>query len=385
MSTASHGWLLSCVFFRMSTSKAKSTPRQSARKSKEKRPSTDELVLQLMQKVDDYQAKNDKRFEALEQQKAPNVDGNEEALVVSDQRTTDVADKQGEPPSTEPTLTHTPTIIGVPIAVGSNLKPAIVAAIAEGRFVNFRDLLPSHTHDPSDNLSGNLGVGERGEVLYKPLPKKAKEERDLTWDQWVQAFVIFMGLTVKTRSAETALHMAKHFELVHELMKAKQDFWYYDVAFRQTLATGGGHWGDIHSESLARARARATPPLHTGISSASTSAPTKVNGRSSQYTVPVGWCGSYHKYGLCIYPGSCSRKHDCHVCGRDHPALECRGKDSSVIRATQSSATPPYKQLINANGKQQPFRVHSVPSYPRGNELKLDRRPAQPGATSRPY
>ena len=126
----------------------------------------------------------------------------------------------------------------------------------------------------------------------------------LTWDQWVQAFVIFMGLTVKTRSAETALHMAKHFELVHELMKAKQDFWYYDVAFRQTLATGGGHWGDIHSESLARARARATPPLRTGVSSASTSAPTKVNGRSSQYTVPVGWCVSYHKYGLCIYPGS---------------------------------------------------------------------------------
>ena len=63
----------------MSTSKAKSTPRQSARKSKEKRPSTDELVLQLMQKVDDNQSKNDKRFEALKQQKAPTVVGNAEA------------------------------------------------------------------------------------------------------------------------------------------------------------------------------------------------------------------------------------------------------------------------------------------------------------------
>ena len=51
--------------------------------------------------------------------------------------------------------------------------------------------------------------------------------------QWVHAFIIFQGKTVESREADLAIRMAKHYEVVHDLMLSHQDWWYYDVTFRQ--------------------------------------------------------------------------------------------------------------------------------------------------------
>ena len=154
------------------------------------------------------------------------------------------------------------------MAVGSHLKPKVVAAIAEGKFVNIKDLLPASARSPDAkevyerNLSSvtNSGEGTK-QLFYKRVDLKPEEHRDLSWDQWVQAFMVFLGKTVETRTPDLAIRMAKHYELVHDLMKRGQDWWGYDIVFRKEVELGNANWGDILSEARDKARGQQVAPV----------------------------------------------------------------------------------------------------------------------------
>ena len=305
------------------------------------------------------------------------------------------------PPATVgPSFPSTPAgkIVTQVMAVGSHLKPKVVAAIAEGKFVNFKDLLPASARSPDareiyeGNLSSVTGSEEgTKQLFYKKVDQKLEEHRDLSWDQWVQAFMVFLGKTVETRTPDLAIRMAKHYELVHDLMKRGQDWWGYDIVFRKEVELGNANWGDILSEARDKARMQQVAPVSSQKPREDSKGKSKRKAKSALKKglswIPDGFCIAYHREGYCKFHEACYRSHDCPDCGGNHMAGTCEDHVDFKKPRTESLQQP-FPANRPPTGNQQTGGGQSMLDFHRRQQLnnrhKLDRRPVPlSGATAR--
>jgi len=118
-------------------------------------------------------------------------------------------------------------------SIDSHLQPNIRLAIIEGRYVDFRDLIPSQS-------TGTI------------------QHRAINWNEWVQAWSIYQLVLTDHHFAlghNILGELAKHFNQILSLFRAKQDWRMYDRDFRYAMEVNKSvQWGHILSNSLANAK-----------------------------------------------------------------------------------------------------------------------------------
>ena len=65
---------------------------------------------------------------------------------------------------------------------------------------------------------------------------------------------IFSTIVARTSNINDIYEkLAKHFQTVRELEKARKDWRYYDTQFRKLIAAGLAKWGSVKSETYSKA------------------------------------------------------------------------------------------------------------------------------------
>ena len=131
--------------------------------------------------------------------------------------------------------------------------------------------------------------------------------------------------------------LLKYVEIVRGIAKQGGDFCFYDESFRAMRQKTPVSWGCFSSELYVHAL---QTKLHSNPSSMSSGSYVKSRPRqtSDGYTVPPGFCFTFHQGAYC--PG-CSYSHKCPKCGGLHQAMKCSfrsfGKGRQVFVAAVAS------------------------------------------------
>ena len=147
---------------------------------------------ELMDLVRESKASSDKRFELLEK-RMDEAAASSAATSVPPENNVDDRSAQinnyGENSSyVTPKQTPAGHYITEVLPVGSHLKSNVVAALAEWKFVHFKDLLPTNVRkgaarDSRDCFQGNLNLDESSEtpqpLLFQKVKPDPSETRDL--------------------------------------------------------------------------------------------------------------------------------------------------------------------------------------------------------------
>ena len=207
-------------------------------------------------------------------------------------------------------------LISSPIPVGACLRPAVIAAIKSGTFIDFNSFLDKE--EPTPTL---FTVDISGNAIFKPVESSSKSSL-LPWNKWVRVWSIFQAMTCDLHPSQPSLPraMAKHFDMVAQLMEEGKDWRAYDISFRRLISKGEAAWGDVHQESLQDARYHLTAQPHVMPQRFSNVLPTG----AQRSNVPSPHCVKHHKYKSCAFTANtCRYNHRCFGCSGPHSFLDC--------------------------------------------------------------
>ena len=217
------------------------------------------------------------------------------------------------------------------IPVSAHVAPAVRQKIINGQFINFQKLIESDDRSDDDSDSNEFIVKD-GVLKVK---KSQKKKGEISYTDWVGAWNIFSTIVTKTSNInEIYEKLAKHFETVRELEKAKKDWRYYDTQFRKLIAAGLAKWGSVKSEIYSKAFLRDSK--------------TQNNSKTNimlPYKKSQNICKLFQS-NSCYFGPNCKYLHICHIChSPTHPMARCylnRGTHNANLLQSPFSIQAPY-------------------------------------------
>ena len=197
--------------------------------------------------------------------------------------------------------------------------------IREGKFIEFRQLLPKAGHFNTVPQPQYVCVGQDNKMVLS----SASKSDPLTWTEWCTCWNIYQCIILEHNFAHginLVAGMAKHFFEVIKLLKAGHAWQQYDSHFRWAIYHDSSvHWGDVLAQALDEARA-VNKTRHNDVSY-KRKVPASVSAsNSSQLTVktlktadfPKRYCWAFNNGFPCKMPETCKNSHSCFNCVGDN-------------------------------------------------------------------
>ena len=185
----------------------------------------------------------------------------------------------------------------------ASIDQSVCSKILEDKFVEFRTLLRSDTH----NNKKRLEIAEVDGVSSIVM-QNVEDKRRLTFTQWCTAFNIFR--TIRQRGQEPGISEAlgEHFQIVSKLQSKNQDWEQYDRKIREMISANKYQWGVFN---MVVAWDAASPAVSTN---------SRLEGGKNRNSRV---CFAYNS-GFCRFGEKCRFQHRCSACnGYNHMKSKC--------------------------------------------------------------
>ena len=233
-------------------------------------------------------------------------------------------------------------VVTAGVEIGAHVPPNVKAKIWRDEYVEFAHLLPSTTYQ-QQSYTLSLDPGSRsnfGIKVQKPKPN------NLSFDQWMDAFIIYMG--IYTAKHNVAPAMCTYLRDVKSLAVRGANFRHYDEQFRVYRQTTHCSWAELHYGIWFQA----TQPIRQNNNNNKSNQGWEKTGqnKSSPFHVPRGFCVHYHSRGkFCKNSQKCTYKHTCPKCSEKHPMYFCETNTKTSSDNSNGQQQPPYKKPSNTN------------------------------------
>ena len=240
------------------------------------------------------------------------------------------------------------------IPVSAHVAPAVRQKIINGQFVNFEKLIESDDMSDDDSDSGEFIVKD-GVLKVK---KSQKKKGDISYTDWVGAWNIFSTIVARTSNINDIYEkLAKHFQTVRELEKARKDWRYYDTQFRKLIAAGLAKWGSVKSETYSKAFLRDSKTQKNSKNQL------MVSNKKSQNICRLFQSNS------CYFGSNCKYLHICRIChSPSHPMVRCyhnHGTNSSTLFQSPFQFQAPYPNFVQRHPLTHPQQFGNPTFRPR--------------------
>ena len=296
------------------------------------------------------------RLEMLENTQTDNVSEQPEGSVISSVFSV----SQAIAPSIAPSFAGSYNQATAP--ADGHVSVELKHKIREGKFIEFRQLLPKAGHFSSVTQPQYVCVGQDNKMVLS----SASKSEPLTWTEWCICWNVFQLITLEHNFAlgiNMAAGMAKHFFEVTKLLKAGHAWQQYDSHFRWAVSHDSSvHWGDVLAQALDEARA-VTKSRHdvSYKRKAPASAPSY---SSSQLTIktlktadfPKRYCWAFNNGFQCKMPETCKNSHAC---------FNCVGDNNHAFRNCSKPLTfPNWPHLASASTQNVGKPIPMKPAFP---------------------
>lgn len=190
--------------------------------------------------------------------------------------------------------------------------------IREGKFVEFAQLLPTPKGTkPNKRFAITDGLFE-----------EVEDDSSLGLYQWIDAFVIYMSVTLEFFPAE-AQGMLRHMQIVKRLQTATRNGVDYDYQFRRLKSNHmdvqwGEYLAELAIETPEEKRPATKEPYGRKPPHSSPAWPRFNGGGHQAPSQQLGICRRFNSTGGCTFGMHCRYSHKCSRCEAfDHPTYRC--------------------------------------------------------------
>lgn len=246
---------------------------------------------------------------------------------------------------------------GASVDLADLVDQKVKEQIWDDQFVNFATLI-----HPASHLGQTLVAKLSEDSLVEGQPillPSTSQKRINTYDEWLQAFFIFVAV-YSTKFPNQASSLMKYGHTILQLSKSGGNWRFYDETFRRLRPVTGWSWGMFNSElwqkSLIPHSATVGPSGKQPFRSYPVNRFKNVP-RSQQ--IPVGYCFKFNQGQDCL--SNCRYSHSCWKCQGPHQAITC-----PKLNAFRSTNPAPFRPKHFPPRSAPVAKPVSVPSKPSG-------------------
>ena len=230
--------------------------------------------------------------------------------------------------------------------LGLSLPHSLKVKIQTHKFVELADLISTHR---STDYTLDLTT-EDGQPQFRLASKKKKP---LTQNEWCQAMDTYIAVYVERYPQEIG-QILSYAQTIKDLMNNRANWVWYDTQFRTDREYTLCRWDEVRQDLELRAfrSSNNTNDKPFWPNYASNNNKPK---RSSDDSVPPGYCYAYHGQNQRCTNSRCSYKHSCPRCQARHPQfMRCTSSKSNASPSSpRSSSAKPIKRE-NTTGNHDP-------------------------------